>query len=91
MPYMAPADPGDFVLEERCALPDGAWLELRLARGPAGLVYRLAYRREGDCLLAYESDARRGPLRILRGRTSPYAFRSIEQLRYDFERELEAL
>jgi hypothetical protein len=28
---------------------------------------------------------------VLRGRAAPYAFRSVEQLRYDFERDLETL
>ena len=88
---MSSADAGDLVLEERCALPDGAWLELQLARGPAGLVYRLAFLRDDACLLAYENEGSRGDRRILRGRASAYVFRSVEQLRYDFERELETL
>jgi hypothetical protein len=29
--------------------------------------------------------------RTVRGRTSAYAFRSVEQMRYDFERDVEAL
>ena len=29
--------------------------------------------------------------RIIRGRSSAYAFRSVEQMRYDFERDVEAL
>jgi hypothetical protein len=29
--------------------------------------------------------------RIVRGRSSAYAFRSVEQMRYDFERDVEAL
>jgi hypothetical protein len=29
--------------------------------------------------------------RTVRGRTSTYAFRSVEQMRYDFERDVESL
>ena len=46
-----------------------------------GEAYRLSY---GD-IVVYENGRRR-----LRGRWAPYAFRSIEQLRYDFERDVEA-
>ena len=52
-------------------------IELRDDRG-----YRLAY---GD-LVEYTPGRRR-----LRGRTTPYEFRSVEQLRYDFERDVLAL
>ena len=45
------------------------------------LRYRLRY---GD-LVEY-SDGRR----ILRGRATAYEFRSVEQLRYDFERDVRA-
>jgi hypothetical protein len=42
-------------------------------------AYRLAY---GD-LVEYTPGRRR-----VRGRTTPYAFRSVEQMRYDFERDV---
>jgi hypothetical protein len=45
------------------------------------LRYRLSY---GDRVL-YENGSR-----TLGGRRTPYAFRSVEQLRYDFERDVEA-
>jgi hypothetical protein len=44
--------------------------------------YRLSY---GDAVV-YEPGRRR-----LRGRTLPYAFRSVEQLRYDFEQDVASL
>ena len=44
--------------------------------------YRLAY---GD-LVEYTPGRRR-----LRGRTTPYELRSVEQMRYDFERDVLAL
>lgn len=47
-----------------------------------GEAYRLSY---GDAVV-YENGRRR-----LRGRWAPYDFRSIEQLRYDFERDVESV
>src|SRR4051812_28267053 len=47
-----------------------------------GSVYRLSYKD----LVIYENGKR-----IVRGRSSAYAFRSVEQMRYDFERDVEAL
>ena len=47
-----------------------------------GERYRLTY---GDAVV-YENGRRR-----VRGRWTPYEFRSIEQLRYDFERDVEAV
>lgn len=44
-------------------------------------TYRLAY---AD-LVEYTPGRRR-----VRGRSQPYEFRSVEQLRYDFERDVEA-
>jgi len=91
MPYMTTVTSRDSLLEQRCLLPDGACVELRLAREAHGLSYQLAYLRAGECLLRYECSAAQAPTRSLRGRAAPYAFRSVEQLRYDFERDLEAL
>lgn len=47
----------------------------------AQLRYRLRY---GD-LVEYENGRRK-----VRGRSTRYEFRSVEQLRYDFERDVEA-
>ena len=47
-----------------------------------GERYRLSY---GEAVV-YENGRRR-----VRGRWMPYEFRSIEQLRYDFERDVEAV
>ena len=46
------------------------------------LRYRLRY----GGLVEYRDGRRR-----VRGRRLPYAFRSVEQLRYDFERDVEAV
>jgi len=64
-------------LHERVLLPGGL-LEVELHDDGR---YRLRY---GE-LVEYRDGRRR-----LRGRWSRYEFRSIEQLRYDFERDVEA-
>ena len=46
------------------------------------LRYRLSY---GERVI-YENGRR-----MVRGRSSAYEFRSVEQLRYDFERDVEAV
>jgi hypothetical protein len=46
------------------------------------MTYRLRY---GD-LVEYSNNRRR-----VRGRTQPYEFRSVEQLRYDFEQDVKNL
>jgi hypothetical protein len=47
-----------------------------------GDAYRLSYGEQ----VIYENGRRR-----IRGRWSAYEFRSVEQLRYDFERDVEAV
>ena len=69
---------------------DGSRIEMRLWRGAQGPACRIEYLRAGEPLLSYEADSR-GAVRALRGRAAAYAFRSIEQLRYDFERDLEGI
>jgi hypothetical protein len=64
------------MLRERVLL-GGQALVVELDRDRA---YRLAY---GD-LVEYRPGRRR-----IRGRSSAYQFRSVEQLRYDFERDVE--
>ena len=66
------------VLLHEVVLSRGTTLELVLHDD---LRYRLRY---GD-LVEYENGRRR-----VRGRTTPYEFRSVEQLRYDFENDVAA-
>lgn len=63
------------MFRERMLLPGGV-LEIELRDD---MTYRLRY---GD-LIEYANHRRR-----VRGRTLPYEFRSVEQLRYDFEQDL---
>ena len=66
------------MLRETVVLHD-ATLEIEL---DADLRYRLRY---GE-LVEYENGRRK-----VRGRSSRYEFRSVEQLRYDFERDVLAV
>ncbi|MGQ0547660.1 MAG: hypothetical protein ACT4P3_20415 [Betaproteobacteria bacterium] len=66
------------VLLQEKVLLNGVLVELELHED---LRYRL---RWGD-LVEYENGRRR-----VRGRARPYAFRSVEQLRYDFEQDVAA-
>jgi hypothetical protein len=66
------------ILQEK-ALFQGEMLNVELHDD---LRYRLAF---GDSVL-YENHLKR-----IRGRTSAYRFRSVEQLRYDFERDVRAV
>lgn len=68
------------MLVERCVLGGGHRLEVRVGEGED---YRLALCRGGEVLIEYLPGSRR-----IRGRRMDYAFRSIEQLRYDFERDV---
>ena len=71
------------MLEERVMLPGGLRIEIVLeARGK----YRLACWAHADLLVQYSGDGTQH--RRLRGRESAYEFRSVEQLRYDFERDV---
>ena len=61
------------MLEERVVLPDGVLIEL-IFRSPSD--YRLACGKGGRLLVEYGGD------RV-------YEFKSVEKLRYDFERDVE--
>jgi hypothetical protein len=78
------------LLQERVLRAGGARLEIALWRDARGLRYRLECERAGTMLVRYDNESPRGHLRTLAGRAMPYAFRSVEQLRYDFERDMGA-
>lgn len=87
-----PRPPLEFFFGATVVLPGDALLEIALWRaGPHALRYRLCYRRGGVSLVSYDNARHGRALRQLRGRARPYAFRSIEQLRYDFERDIEVV
>lgn len=71
-------------IKERVWLPDGGRLVIELD-APR---YLLSWQRDSR-EVRYEN-GRGSHRRHLDGRASAYAFRSVEQMRYDFERDIEA-
>lgn len=70
---------------ERAVLPGGQILELKLSQA---MQYRLIFRQGRKTLVEYYGQgAKHG--RTLRGRASAYTFKSVEKLRYDFERDVD--
>jgi hypothetical protein len=65
---------------ERHVLSGGLVLEATLSRGGG---WALRFGLPGAWLVAYEDGKR-----VLGGRAQPYEFKSVEQLRYDFERDV---
>ncbi|MDW8469000.1 MAG: hypothetical protein RML56_08585 [Burkholderiales bacterium] len=65
---------------ERHFAADGTILDLRIAPGGA---WRLRWGRPGAWRVRYENGRR-----TVLGRRRRYEFRSVEQLRYDFERDV---
>ena len=70
---------------ERVRLADGAIVDARVAPDRS---YRLGLYRRGVAVVEFWSDGA-AHRRRAGERTSVYEFRSIEQLRYDFERDAE--
>jgi hypothetical protein len=85
------------LLHEKVVLLDDSVIEIVLWRlprptldRPHGLKYRLYYGRHGVCLVRYDNEAGKGDHRHVGGREMPYEFKSVEQLRRDFERDIKA-
>lgn len=83
------------LLHEKVVLPDEAVIEIVIWRlpqatadRPHGLKYRLYYGRRGVCVVRYDNETGKGDHRHVGGRETSYEFRSIEQLRRDFERDM---
>ena len=68
------------MFEERFVGEAGVYLQRILD----DLGYSLSLSRGRETLVEY-----RPGQRVLRGRSAPYEFRSVEKLRYDFERDAE--
>jgi hypothetical protein len=85
------------LLHEKVVLPDESIVEIVLWRlprptpdRPHGFKYRLYYGRRGVCLVRYDNETGKGVHRHVRGREMPYEFKSVAQLRRDFERDVKA-
>jgi hypothetical protein len=73
------------MFEERAVLPGGEIVELKLLDGTQ---YRLALRKGKKLLVEYRGGGGKHR-KAVRGRESAYEFKSVEKLRYDFERDAE--
>ena len=73
------------MFEENAVLPGGEIVELKLSNG---MQYRLTVQKGKKPLVEYEGGSGRHS-RAVRGRESAYEFKSVEKLRYDFERDAE--
>jgi len=94
-PSRSGAGKAALLLHEKVVLSDESIIEIVLWRlprptpdRPHGLKYRLYYGRRGVCLVRYDNETGKGDHRHVRGRETPYEFKSVEQLRRDFERDV---
>ena len=71
--------------EEHVLLPGGGVFELRFLDQ---MHYSLSFRRNQKLLVEYRGNGEQYR-KTVRGRESDYAFKSVEQLRYDFEHDAE--
>ena len=53
--------------------------------------YRLAYVVNGECVLRYDNESGKGDHRHYRGKESPYAFESVDELLSAFRRDIERI
>lgn len=93
----AAAGKATLLLHEKAVQPDESIMEIVLwqlpeptPERPHGLKYRLYYGRGGVCLVRYDNETDKGDHRHVGGREMPYEFKSVEQLRRDFEDDVKA-
>ena len=92
-----PAPKATLLLHEKVVLPDESIMEVVLwqlpeptPERPLGFKYRLYYGRRGVCLVRYDNETGKGDHRHVGGRETPYEFKSVAQLRLDFENDMKA-
>ena len=71
------------MFEERVLLATGVLMELKFCGEDS---FRLSARKKEKLLVEYKGDGIRRS-RLVRGREGAYEFKSVEKLRYDFERD----
>lgn len=96
-PRRTSAPKATLLLHEKVVLTDESVVEIVLWRlpeptpeRPHGFKYRLYYGRRGVCLVRYDNETGKGDHRHIRGREMTYEFKSVEQLRRDFEKDVKA-
>lgn len=85
----------ELLLRERHILDERAFVELVVWRLPGPLPgsghvfkYRLAYVRDGACVLRYDNESGKGDHRHAEGREMPYRFTGPDKLLADFWRDV---
>jgi hypothetical protein len=73
------------MFEECIVLGNGFFMKICFSHGEQ---YRLSVIGPGKLLVEYKGEGGRHG-RAVRGRAAPYEFKSVEKLRYDFERDAE--
>lgn len=73
------------MFQEWVVLPDGGVFELKFLEE---MHYRLRFTKHREVLVEYRGDGKKHSRRA-GGREGAYVFKSVEQLRYDFERDAE--
>lgn len=76
-------------LDETVVLESGERIEAALWVERGAPRYRLRFGRPGAWRVQLDNE--KGDRMTVRGRGAPYDFRSVEQLRYDFERAIEGV
>ena len=96
-PGRAAVPKAKLLLHEKMVLSDESIMEIVLWRlpeptreRPHGFKYRLYYGRRGVCLVRYDNETGKGDHKHVGGREMPYEFKSVEQLRLDFEQDMKA-
>ena len=90
--------PARLLLRERKQLEEGGFIDLILWRLPSGSTgrphgykYRLAYVRDGRCVLRYDNETGKGDHRHIGSREERYTFTTVDTLLKDFVRDVRAL
>jgi hypothetical protein len=96
-PRQTAAPKAKLLLHEKVVLSDESIVEIVLwqlpeptPERPHGFKYRLYYGRRGVCLVRYDNETGKGDHKHVGGRETPYEFKSVEQLRLDFENDMKA-
>lgn len=86
------------LLGERTELEQGGFVELMLwklpkptVERPHGFKYRLAYVREGQCVLRYDNETSKGDHRHVGSQEESYRFTTVDMLLSDFVRDVRAI
>lgn len=90
-----PKPKAELLLSRKSEVVNGDWVELVIWKllqatpdRPHGYKYRLAYVRDGVCVLRYDNERGKGDHRHCRDMEEDYAFTSLDGLLADFLRDV---